>query len=78
MIAVDNLVNGKRENLAGVAGDLCFEQQADIRDAARIETGRRGHAWLFSAFIVVVPIGSVRSPRRLGTGAILCWKQPDK
>jgi UDP-glucose 4-epimerase len=34
---VDNLVNGRRENLAGVLGPRCELVESDVRDAARLD-----------------------------------------
>jgi UDP-glucose 4-epimerase len=40
VLAVDNLVNGKRENLTGIDGDVTFVEQ-DIRDVGRLTTHLR-------------------------------------
>lgn len=61
VIAVDNLVNGKHENLAGIAGDLRFEQ-ADIRDAGRMETLLSGVYIVFHLACLGVR-HSIHSPR---------------
>ncbi len=37
VVVVDNLVNGKRENLAAVEGDRCRLEVVDIRDQAALE-----------------------------------------
>jgi len=42
VVVVDNLVNGKRENLAGLPGDQVTLEVADIRDGARMAELMRG------------------------------------
>src|SRR5512137_2644612 len=42
VLVVDNLVNGRRENLAGLPGNQVTLEVADIRDDARLATLMRG------------------------------------
>ncbi len=42
VVVVDNLVNGRRENLAGLPGDQVRLEVADIRDESRMDTLIRG------------------------------------
>lgn len=46
VIVLDNLVNGKRENLEGIDGDVEL-RVVDIRDEARVRGALRGAAFLF-------------------------------
>ena len=61
IVAVDNLVNGKRENLAGASGAVRFEE-ADIRDHSRMTALLRGIDVVFHLACLGVR-HSIHSPR---------------
>jgi UDP-glucose 4-epimerase len=62
VVVVDNLVNGRRENLEGLPADRVRLVEADVRDAARMEDLARGAQIVFHLACLGVR-HSLHSPR---------------
>jgi UDP-glucose 4-epimerase len=62
VVVVDNLVNGKRENLAGLPGDQVTLKVVDIRDGANLDKCMRGIDMVYHLAVLCIR-HSLHSPK---------------